>query len=489
MTYFLRLLTLSLPTCLTLAAADWPTFRGSHARDATSPETGLMREWPEAGPPLLWTVTGMGAGHGSVVIQGDTAYLLTQERKAKKGKPIPNPQKVKGSCLVALNMADGSIRWQQSCKVGNATPTIAGKHLYGQSRGVVFCLALANGAPVWQTDVTKLLEEVDPGWKDKGRYDPWAGSPLVDDTHIYLNVGSPKLSVVALRREDGSVAWSGKGPPELEGRGYGSPALFRHAGKNLLITTTIIHVLGFDPTTGTLLWSNRLQDRPKPHCGIGNVPVYADGLLHVSSCYGGPIGKAFRIAEDGQSITEAWDIPTIHPLQESVTCVEGRLFGYGSLLWEHCDQEVLVDGEPLGERIKLLSKAKFGRKGLSKMVVKESNKEKLNGLNLKGGLVCQDLKTGKVLGYRTGLKARSGHNGHICLAADGLLFVFFTADCSQLFLLDADPAMTIRGRVATPVPEVDPKTITWTGFTPPSLSDGRLVMRFGDMLFCYQVGK
>ena len=43
-------LLLSLVAC----AADWPQWRGPD-RNGISPETGLLKTWPKAGPPLAWT--------------------------------------------------------------------------------------------------------------------------------------------------------------------------------------------------------------------------------------------------------------------------------------------------------------------------------------------------------------------------------------------------------------------------------------------------
>ena len=37
----------------TAPAADWPQWRGP-ARDGTSRERGLLRQWPKEGPPLAW---------------------------------------------------------------------------------------------------------------------------------------------------------------------------------------------------------------------------------------------------------------------------------------------------------------------------------------------------------------------------------------------------------------------------------------------------
>jgi len=69
-------------------ADDWPQFRGPN-RDGKSAETGLLKEWPEAGPKLLWSVDGLGIGFSSVVISDGRLYirygdaLMTYEIKNK----------------------------------------------------------------------------------------------------------------------------------------------------------------------------------------------------------------------------------------------------------------------------------------------------------------------------------------------------------------------------------------------------------------------
>jgi hypothetical protein len=50
-------------------AADWPQWRGPR-RDAISTETGLLKEWPSGGPPLVWKAKGLGAGYSSVAVVG-----------------------------------------------------------------------------------------------------------------------------------------------------------------------------------------------------------------------------------------------------------------------------------------------------------------------------------------------------------------------------------------------------------------------------------
>jgi len=46
---------------------SWPQFHGPK-RDNNSAETGLLKQWPEAGPKLLWTAKGLGHGFSSVSI-------------------------------------------------------------------------------------------------------------------------------------------------------------------------------------------------------------------------------------------------------------------------------------------------------------------------------------------------------------------------------------------------------------------------------------
>src|SRR5262245_60459929 len=71
---------------------DWPQWRGPE-RNGISREVGLARQWPAAGPPVVWTVSGLGAGYGSVAIKGDRLYV-----QALRGRQ---------SMVHSLNLADG----------------------------------------------------------------------------------------------------------------------------------------------------------------------------------------------------------------------------------------------------------------------------------------------------------------------------------------------------------------------------------------------
>ena len=55
--------------------SDWPRWRGPNG-NGVSRETGLLKQWPSRGPPLLWTTNNLGKGYSSVIVVGDRIYTL-----------------------------------------------------------------------------------------------------------------------------------------------------------------------------------------------------------------------------------------------------------------------------------------------------------------------------------------------------------------------------------------------------------------------------
>jgi outer membrane protein assembly factor BamB len=77
------------------APLDWPQWRGPD-RTGLSKETGLMRQWPAAGPALVWSAGSLGRGYGSIAVSGDRIYLQGMQgansgvsaRNPAAGKPV-----------------------------------------------------------------------------------------------------------------------------------------------------------------------------------------------------------------------------------------------------------------------------------------------------------------------------------------------------------------------------------------------------------------
>jgi outer membrane protein assembly factor BamB len=77
-------------------SGDWPQWRGPN-RDGKSSDTGLLKEWPEDGPKLLWNVDSVGVGYSSLVVKD--GLLFTQGDLAGVEH------------IIALDAKDGQVVW------------------------------------------------------------------------------------------------------------------------------------------------------------------------------------------------------------------------------------------------------------------------------------------------------------------------------------------------------------------------------------------
>ena len=131
-----------------LLADDWPQWRGPN-RDGRSQETGLLKSWPEDGPPLAWKVRNVGGGFSSVAVAGGTIYTLGDLED--------------GCHVIALKEADGSPLWKT--KVGESgghrgypgprsTPTVDGEQVFAlDQHGTLTCLAKKSGDKIWSVNL------------------------------------------------------------------------------------------------------------------------------------------------------------------------------------------------------------------------------------------------------------------------------------------------------------------------------------------------
>src|SRR6516165_4833831 len=67
--------TLVLTVACSVQADDWPQWRGPD-RTNVSKEKGLLKEWPKAGPTLVWKSKVVGKGYSGPAIVGDRVYVM-----------------------------------------------------------------------------------------------------------------------------------------------------------------------------------------------------------------------------------------------------------------------------------------------------------------------------------------------------------------------------------------------------------------------------
>ena len=268
------------------AGSDWPQWRGPD-RTNHSTESGLLKEWPTDGPPLLWKSPGLGQGVPGVSVAGGKIYVLGY----REGKEFLN----------AISEKDGKQTWSTS--VGPAakeisgmrwlsqrTPTVDGDRVYAfTAQAELICLNTADGKEVWRKDYV-----VDFGAKAG----PWGfcDYPLVDGDNLICTPGAADAAIVALDKKSGAVVWKCAIEKSVRHTYCGAVAA-EIAGTRQYVHQLEVGVVGVAAKDGKLLWHypNFGESRGNVHTAI----VRGDEVF--ASCGWGVGAALLRIKKDGGS--------------------------------------------------------------------------------------------------------------------------------------------------------------------------------------------
>ncbi len=253
-------------------------------RDGKYPQTGLLKEWPDAGPPMLWSFEGLGAGHGSVSIAGDRLFVLG----------MPDTMGVIYSFDLQGNLIwqkEYGLEWYRNYTGPRSTPTIIDGLLYFVSgQGVAFCMETKTGEIRWSVDMFEQFGAQETKWGI-------AESPLLDGNRIILTPGGKEHNVLALDRFTGETIWSSKGNGDQSS--YCSPILAEHNNTRLVITMTSESVLGIDAENGNTLWRFEQRQGNDIHA---NSPLFQEGKVFCASAKADTLSGHLMIelSEDGK---------------------------------------------------------------------------------------------------------------------------------------------------------------------------------------------
>ncbi|HEY7410207.1 MAG TPA: PQQ-binding-like beta-propeller repeat protein [Vicinamibacteria bacterium] len=283
-------------------AADWPSWRGPN-RDARSPETGLLGEWPQGGPPLAWKAAGLGGGLSSLAIVGDRIYTLGDKDGAQH--------------LLALNRADGKPVW--STRVGPAwsdeyggprgTPTVDGDRVYAMgTEGDLVCVDAATGKERWRKNLEKDFGgRVMTIWK-------WSESPLVDGDRVVFTPGGPWAAMAAVDKLTGKTLWQTEELPHLgangrDGAGYSSIVVSNAAGVKQYVQLMGRGLVGIRASDGKFLWGyNKVANN------VANIstPIVRANFVFASTGYqtGTVLLELQKDGTDGVKANELYFLPS-----------------------------------------------------------------------------------------------------------------------------------------------------------------------------------
>ncbi len=411
-----------LPNVAPGGSPDWPGFHGPR-RDSICTETGLLQEWPDGGPKLLWTIEGLGAGLSGVSIADGKIFTMS-DRQPDGRQP--------SQFAVAFDLESREELW--ATRVGPAydhgdggprcTPTVDGQLLYVLGTdGDLLCLSTETGDVQWQQNlVVEFGGRLMTMWK-------FCESPLIDGPRLVCTPGGEEAAMVALDKKTGEPIWT-CAMPELgaggrDGAAYASMVVAEIQGVRQYVQMLGRGVVGVDAQTGKFLWGyNRIAN------GVANItaPIVRDSNVFVTTAY--RTGCALlEIVRSGDEFEP-----------REVYFLDARQFS------NHHGGVVLV-GDYL-----------YAGDGFNK-----------------GNPICLDFATGEIL-----WKHRPpGPGSAALLYADGHLI--FRYDRGPIYLVEATPkAFRIKGTFTPPVGE-------GPAWPHPVIHDGRLYLRHSDLLMCYDL--
>lgn len=255
------------------AQAQWTQWGGPQRN--FSVESGkLAVDWPETGPPEIWSRP-FGDGYSSILFEDGRLYSLHRD----------GDQDV----AVCLDPATGETIWSTSYEAPSkedmilqmgpgpiSTPLLAGDKLFAVSSTVVLtALDKHSGKILWSRD---LMAEAGASHLGRG----YGASPIAYGNLVILPVGGKDHGIVAFDQSNGDIVWKS----ETLRAGYTSPIIARVEGEDQLIAAMANQRLGLNPATGEIQWRLELSRdagvmMATPNWGPDNIlfesQAYSDG--------------------------------------------------------------------------------------------------------------------------------------------------------------------------------------------------------------------
>jgi len=307
-----------LALALTAEAEDWPQFLGPRG-DNTSTETGLLDSFPKDGPPIAWSKA-IGTGYSAPSVWAGVLVLhhrlgneeITESFEAGTGKQgwrHTNP------C---------TYRDPYGYNNGpRCTPLLTENRCYTFGvQGVLTCLDLKTGKPMWVRDTAKDFEVPEP-------FFGVGSTPILEDGKLIVMVGGqPNSGVVAFDAETGKTLWESVGKSNWDGAkmlgwpgdrayrwttfeksaSYASLKAATIQGQRMVLAVMRQGLVSLNPTNGVVNFSRWFQSVGNDSVN-GMTPVVVDDLVFYSAAYFRVGSFLLRVKPDGRSFEEVWCQP------------------------------------------------------------------------------------------------------------------------------------------------------------------------------------
>jgi outer membrane protein assembly factor BamB len=300
--YWLTFVNLAVLLSPTAFGDDWPQWLGPQ-RDGVYRETGVTKQIPAGGLPVLWRVPINGGYAGPAVAKG---RVFVSDYVISDGKIVNEPgtrNKVQGNeRILCLDQKTGKELWKYTyarpyeisyASGPRATPTVDGDRVYMLgAEGDLICLGFEKGDVIWKKQLAEEYKTQAPIWG-------YAAHPLIyGDTVITLAGGEGSI-VVALDKATGAERWRALSASEI---GYCPPTIMKYGKHEHLIIWDADAIHSLDPTSGKVNWTTPLQ--PKYGMSIA-APRLSGNLLFASGI--GEVSGVFPLDKDGNPGDSLWN--------------------------------------------------------------------------------------------------------------------------------------------------------------------------------------
>ena len=273
--------------------ANWPEWRGP-LRTGEGPAADPPLEWAE-GKNVRWKLDIPGLGHGSPIVWGDAVLVTTAVPSAKDPEALE-------FVVMAVERKDGKQRWRtvvheevphegihQTNSYASASLLTDGKRLYAYfgSRGL-YALDM-NGKRLWEKQLGKM--------RTRNGFGEGASPALHGETLVVTWDHEGPDFVVALDAATGKQRWrKDRDVPTT----WATPLVITGEGAPQVVVSGTNHVVSYDLATGAERWrASGLTTNVIPS------PVYADGVVYVTSGFRGAALQAIRVKDAKGEVTAA----------------------------------------------------------------------------------------------------------------------------------------------------------------------------------------
>lgn len=271
---------------------DWSSFLGPHGT-GVSDETGLLDEWPEEGPAVLWQKR-IGKGYSSPSVLGNRLVVHHRQRDR--------------DLIECVQADDGTPLWSYDYDTTFSDPygynngprcspllTKTRCYTFG-AQGRLVCLELETGKLVWEHDTATE-------WDVPGHFFGAGCTPILEGNLLIVLVGGqPDSGVVAFDAETGKTVWESVGqktwdnvqtdqggkPYRWTGKemivSYSSPIVANIHGQKHLLCLLRQGLVSLNPEDGSLRFKYWFRARVHESVNAAR-PVVIDDYIFLSAAY------------------------------------------------------------------------------------------------------------------------------------------------------------------------------------------------------------